>query len=83
MTSTATSRYVGETHGEYESGRSQGPRGGGLVVGRSGAGPVTDDYPGQRPWAFTAGTVKRVVIDVSGEAFVDLARETAAAFARR
>ena len=23
--------------------------GGGLVVGRSGAEPVTDDYPGERP----------------------------------
>ena len=57
--------------------------GGGLVVGRSGAEPVTDDYPGQRPWPFTGGTVKRVVIDVSGQAFVDLAKEAAAAFARQ
>ncbi len=57
--------------------------GGGLVVGRSGAEPVTDDYPGQRPWAFTGGTIQRVVIDVSGQAFVDLAREAAAAFARQ
>ena len=30
--------------------------GGGLVFGRSGAEPVTDDYPGERPWAFTGGT---------------------------
>jgi hypothetical protein len=57
--------------------------GGGLVVGQSGAEPITDDYAGQRPWAFTGGTVKRVVIDVSGQAFVDLAREAAAAFARQ
>jgi len=57
--------------------------GGGLVVGRSGAEPVTDDYPGQRPWAFTGGTVKRVIIDVSGTPFVDLAREAAAAYARQ
>ena len=57
--------------------------GGGLVVGRSGAEPVIDDYPGQRPWPFTGGTVKRVVIDVSGQAFVDLAKEAAAAFARQ
>ena len=41
--------------------------GGGLVVGRSGAEPVTDDYPGQRPWAFTGGAIRRVVIDVSGQ----------------
>jgi arylsulfatase len=48
--------------------------GGGLVVGRSGAEPVADDYPGQRPCAFTGGTIKRV-IDVSGTPFVDLAKE--------
>ena len=48
--------------------------GGGLVVGRSGAEPVTDDYPGDAPWAFVGGTIKRVVIDVSGEPFEDLAR---------
>jgi arylsulfatase A-like enzyme len=57
--------------------------GGGLVVGRSGAEPVTDDFAGERPWAFVGGTIKRVVIDVSGEAFVDLAREARAAFARQ
>jgi len=50
--------------------------GGGLVIGRSGAEPVTGGYPGQRPWAFTGGTVKRVVID-------DLAKEAAAAFSRQ
>ena len=57
--------------------------GGGLVLGRSGAEPVTDDYPGERPWAFTGGEIKRVAIDVSGDAFVDLAKEAAAAFARQ
>jgi arylsulfatase len=57
--------------------------GGGLVVGRSGAEPVVDDYPGERPWPLVGGTVKRVVIDVSGEPFVDLAREAKAAFARQ
>ena len=57
--------------------------GGGLIVGRSGAEPVIDGYPGPRPWPFTGGTIKRVVIDVSGEPFVDLAKEAAAAFARQ
>jgi arylsulfatase A-like enzyme len=57
--------------------------GGGLVVGRSGAEPVADDYPGDAPWAFVGGTIKRVFIDVSGEPFVDLAREARAAFARQ
>ena len=57
--------------------------GGGLVFGRSGAEPVTDDYHGERPWSFHGGTIKRVVIDISGDAFVDLAKEAAAAFARQ
>jgi len=57
--------------------------GGGLVVGRSGAEPVTDDFPGERPWPFVGGTIKRVVIDVSGESFTDLAAEARAAFARQ
>ena len=57
--------------------------GGGLVVGRSGAEPVADDYAGESPWPFVGGTIKRVVIDVSGESFVDLAAEARAAFARQ
>ena len=57
--------------------------GGGLVVGRSGAEPVSDDYAGDAPWPFVGGTIKRVFIDVSGEAFVDLATEARAAFARQ
>jgi hypothetical protein len=57
--------------------------GGGLIVGRSGAEPVVDGYPGERPWAFVGGTIKRVAIDVSGEAFEDLAMEARAAFARQ
>jgi arylsulfatase len=57
--------------------------GGGLVVGRSGAEPVADGYPGSRPWPFAGGTIKRVLIDVSGEPFADLAREARAAYARQ
>ena len=57
--------------------------GGGLVVGRSGAEPVTDDYVGEAPWPFVGGTIERVVIDVSGESFTDLAAEARAAFARQ
>ena len=63
--------------------RKFGLGGGGLIVGRSGAEPVTDDYAGERPWAFVGGTIKRVVIDVSGEAFVDLVQEARAAFAHQ
>jgi arylsulfatase A-like enzyme len=38
----------------------------GLNVGRDGGEPVTGEYPGEYPWPFT-GTVKRVVVDVSGD----------------
>jgi arylsulfatase A-like enzyme len=54
----------------------------GLNIGREGAEPVTDDYPGPAPWAFAGGTIERAVIDVSGQPFVDLAVEARAAFAR-
>ena len=49
---------------------------------RTAAEPVTDDYAGETPWPFTGGTIKRVVVDVSGEPFIDLAQEAAMAFAR-
>ena len=44
---------------------------------------IADDYLGDAPWAFVGGTIHRVVIDVSGEAFEDLAQEARAAFARQ
>ncbi len=50
----------------------------GLNAGRDAGEPVTDDYPGTAPWAFTGGTLNRVAVDVSGEPFVDLEREAAA-----
>jgi hypothetical protein len=53
----------------------------GLNIGNSGE-PITDDYPDTSPWAFVGGTIKRAVIDVSGEPFIDLAREAAMPFAR-
>lgn len=54
----------------------------GLCVGRDSGAAVTEDYPGQRPYRFTGGTIKRVVIDVSGEPYVDLAREAEAMLMR-
>jgi arylsulfatase A-like enzyme len=75
-------RKVGEGRIMTQSGKF-GLGGGGLVLARSGAEPVVDDYPGTRPWPFVGGTVKRVVIDVSGEAFADLVLEARAAFARQ
>jgi arylsulfatase A-like enzyme len=54
----------------------------GLRVGRDGGSPVTSDYPGERPWRFTGGTLRTVAVDVSGEPYVDLEREAAAMLAR-
>ena len=54
----------------------------GLNVGRDSAEPVTDDYPGDSPWAFVGGTIHKAIVDVSGQPFVDLAEEARMAFAR-
>jgi arylsulfatase A-like enzyme len=54
----------------------------GLNIGREGAAPVTFDYPGQQPWAFTGGVLKRVVVDVSGEPYVDFELEAQAMMSR-
>ena len=54
----------------------------GLCIGRDGGAAVTTDYPGDRPWAFTGGTIRRVAVDVSGEAYLDLEREAAAMLMR-
>ncbi len=48
-----------------------------LGVGRYRGAGVTRDYPGQLPWRFTAATITLVAVDVSGESYVDLERETA------
>jgi hypothetical protein len=44
--------------------------------------PVTEDYPGERPWPFTGGTIERVIVDVSGEPYVDLEKEAIAMMKR-
>ena len=51
--------------------------GSGVTVGRS-ARAVTSDFPGQRPWRFSGGTLKFVAVDVSGEPYVDLERQAEA-----
>ncbi len=48
-----------------------------LYVGRHSGEPVTDDYPGERPYRFIGGRIDRVAIDVSGEPYIDLEREAA------
>jgi len=54
----------------------------GLNIGRDAGEPVTDDYPGSRPSAFTGGTIREVIIDVSGEPYLDLETEAVALMAR-
>ena len=54
----------------------------GLNIGKDPASPVTDDYPGERPYAFTGGTIKEAVVDLSGEEYVDLEREALAMMKR-
>lgn len=43
--------------------------GDGICVGRDSASPVTPDYVS--PFRFTGGTIDKVVVDVSGERYVD------------
>ena len=43
--------------------------GDGICVGRDDASPVTPDYVA--PFAFTGGEIDKVVVDVSGERYVD------------
>jgi arylsulfatase A-like enzyme len=76
-------------HGENKVGEARiktqpsmfGLSGTDLTVGRSSSS-VTDDYPGERPWHFTGGTIHFVAVDVSGEPYVDLERAAAAMIAR-
>ena len=76
-------------HGEQKVGEGRiktqpatfGLTGSGLTVGRS-LHNITDDYPGERPWPFTGGTIHFGAVDVSGEPYVDLERDAAAMIAR-
>jgi arylsulfatase A-like enzyme len=54
--------------------------GDGLTIGRDSGSPVTADY--SAPFAFAGGTIERVVVDVSGEHYVDHEKEVLAYIAR-
>ena len=54
----------------------------GLCIGRDSADPVTKDYPGERPWEFTGGTIKQVIVDVSGDPFINVEHEAAMSLIR-
>ncbi len=51
-------------------------------MGRDSGEAVTDDYPGEAPYRFTGGTIKRVAVDVSGEPYLDLERQAVAMLSR-
>lgn len=53
-----------------------GLTGDGLCVGRDGNSPVSEDY--RPPFRFTGGTIDRVVVDVSGDLYVDHEKEVLA-----
>jgi arylsulfatase len=54
--------------------------GDGLCVGRDSGSPVSHDYAA--PFAFAGGTIDRVVVDVSGDPYVDHEKEVLAWLAR-
>jgi hypothetical protein len=74
-------RLVGEGKIQTQPGKFS-LAGEGINVGRDTGEPVTGDYPGTAPWAFTGGTLHRVAVDVSGQPYIDLEREAAAMLAR-
>jgi arylsulfatase len=54
----------------------------GLNVGKDPGEPITDDYAGERPFVFTGGEIREVIVDVSGTPYVDLETEARAMMAR-
>ncbi len=54
----------------------------GLCVGRDSGQAVTDDYAGTSPYPATGCVIDRVMVDVSGEPYVNLEHEARAAFMR-
>ncbi len=54
----------------------------GLNVGKDAGEPVTSDYSGSHPYAFTGGTIKEAIVDVSGDQYVDLELEALAMMKR-
>lgn len=79
ITGTATLYINDKKAGELKDMRAQGGKfaltGEGLIVGRDGSANMTDDYPGDMPWEFSGGEIKQVVVEVSGEPYLDLEKE--------
>ena len=54
----------------------------GLNVGRDPGEPVTSDYAGAHPFTFSGGAIKRAIVDVSGDHYVDTELEVLAMMKR-
>jgi arylsulfatase A-like enzyme len=54
----------------------------GLNVGKDPGEPVTSDYAGAHPYAFSGGAIKRAIVDVSGDHYVDAELEVLAMMKR-
>lgn len=54
--------------------------GDGICVGRDSASPVTPDYADRGTFPFTGGTIDKVVVDVSGDRYIDHGSEVRAWF---
>ena len=54
----------------------------GLNVGKDAGEAVTSDYATPHPHAFTGGTIRHAIVDVSGDHFVDLELEALALMKR-
>jgi arylsulfatase A-like enzyme len=57
-----------------------GLAGAGLSVGRNSGSSVSGSY--KAPYAFSGGTIRQVVVDVSGKPYEDVEKELALAFAK-
>jgi arylsulfatase len=57
-----------------------GIAGGGVAVGRNTGQAVSCSY--RAPFAFTGGTIAKVIVDVSGTPYLDMERELAQAFSK-
>ena len=74
------SLYIGDKkvgEGRIKTQPGQFGLGSGVTAGRS-ARAVSSDFPGERPWRFTGGTIRFVAVDVSGEPYVDIERQAEA-----
>ena len=73
---------VGEAPHQDPAGEVRDRRRRALHRPRQRLGVNADEYPGERPWHFHGGTIKRVAVDVSGEPYLDLEREAEAMLMR-